>query len=168
MLLQFKITYQYHSQAYTPQSLQQHTLQIIVTVHTVLKDTYHSHTTCAQYTHWYVLNSMTTEPKASLICSWQPAPGTYPELDIFSPHIPTHSISLRSVIVINWNTSIINNRLNFVTLTILYDGVCGGAVGWGAVLQPGRSWVRFPMVSLEFFIDIILLVTLWPWGWLSP
>jgi len=23
------------------------------------------------------------------------------------------------------------------------------------------------MVSLEFFIDIILLATLWPWGWLS-
>jgi len=23
------------------------------------------------------------------------------------------------------------------------------------------------MVSLEFFIDIILLTALWPWGWLS-
>jgi hypothetical protein len=23
------------------------------------------------------------------------------------------------------------------------------------------------MVSLEFFIDIILLIALWPWGWLS-
>jgi len=23
------------------------------------------------------------------------------------------------------------------------------------------------MVSSEFFIDIILLATLWPWGWLS-
>ena len=28
--------------------------------------------------------------------------------------------------------------------------------------QEGRE-VRFPMVSLEFFSDIILLVTLWPW-----
>ena len=46
-------------------------------------------------------------------------------------------------------------------------GARGGAVGWGTALQVGRSWVRFPMVSLEFFIDIILLAALWPWGWLS-
>jgi len=28
-----------------------------------------------------------------------------------------------------------------------------------------RSRFRFPMVSLEFFIDIILPAALWPWGW---
>ena len=28
----------------------------------------------------------------------------------------------------------------------------------------GRSLVRFQMVSLEFFIDIILPIALWPWG----
>jgi hypothetical protein len=33
-----------------------------------------------------------------------------------------------------------------------------------AALQAGMSLVRFPIVSLEFFINIILLVTLWPWG----
>ena len=27
----------------------------------------------------------------------------------------------------------------------------GGAVGWGTALQAGRSRVRFPMMSLEFF-----------------
>jgi hypothetical protein len=32
-----------------------------------------------------------------------------------------------------------------------------------ALLRPGRSRVRFPMVSLEFFIDIILPAALWPW-----
>jgi hypothetical protein len=43
----------------------------------------------------------------------------------------------------------------------------GGAVGWGTALQAGRSRIRFPMVSLEFFIDIIRPTALWPWGWLS-
>jgi hypothetical protein len=37
----------------------------------------------------------------------------------------------------------------------------------GTVLQVGRSRHRFPMVSLEFFIDINLSVALWPWGRLS-
>ena len=44
----------------------------------------------------------------------------------------------------------------------------GGAVGWGTALHTGRSRVRLPMVSLGYFIDIILLTALWPWGRLSP
>ena len=47
-------------------------------------------------------------------------------------------------------------------------GAHSGAVGCGTVLQAVRSWVQFPMVSLEFFIDIILLVALWPWGSTQP
>jgi hypothetical protein len=39
--------------------------------------------------------------------------------------------------------------------------------GSGTTLQTGRSQVRSPMVSLEFFSDIILLVALWPWGRIS-
>jgi hypothetical protein len=42
--------------------------------------------------------------------------------------------------------------------------VIGGAVGWGTALRGGRSRVRFPMVPLESFIDIILPAALWPWG----
>jgi hypothetical protein len=34
-------------------------------------------------------------------------------------------------------------------------------------LQAGRSLVRFPMVSFEFFIDTNLSAALWPWGGLS-
>jgi hypothetical protein len=36
---------------------------------------------------------------------------------------------------------------------IYLSGVRGGAVGWGTALQTGRSRVRFPMESLEFFSD---------------
>ena len=38
----------------------------------------------------------------------------------------------------------------------------------GTALQAGRSLVRFPMVSLEFFIDIILPAALWPRGSTQP
>jgi len=34
-------------------------------------------------------------------------------------------------------------------------------------LQDGRSRVRFPMVSLEFFMDTILPAALWAWGRVS-
>jgi hypothetical protein len=37
-----------------------------------------------------------------------------------------------------------------------------GAVGWGTELQ--AWWVRFPMMSLEFFIDKILPATFWLLG----
>jgi len=47
---------------------------------------------------------------------------------------------------------------------IVWGHATGGAVGWGTALQGGMSWVRFPMASLEFFMDIILPAALWPWG----
>ena len=55
-----------------------------------------------------------------------------------------------------------------------YITICTGfyrATRWCSWLRHcatnGRSRVSFPMVSLEFFIDVILLAALWPWGWLS-
>jgi len=38
---------------------------------------------------------------------------------------------------------------------------------WGTAPQTRRSRIRFPMVSLEFFIDTFLPAALWLWGWLS-
>jgi hypothetical protein len=49
----------------------------------------------------------------------------------------------------------------------LVFGLRGESVGIntiGTVLQTVRSRVRFPLVLLEFLIDIILSVALWPWG----
>jgi hypothetical protein len=37
-------------------------------------------------------------------------------------------------------------------------------VTYTQILQAWRSQVRFLMVSLEFFVDIILPTALWPWG----
>ena len=56
--------------------------------------------------------------------------------------------------------------VSFVYFYILWSemGACRSTVGWGTVLQVGRPRVRFPMVSWEFFIAIILPDVLWPWG----
>jgi len=50
---------------------------------------------------------------------------------------------------------------------ILLHGACRSVVGGVTALQVGRSRVRFPMVSLEFFIDVILPAALWPCDRLS-
>jgi hypothetical protein len=38
------------------------------------------------------------------------------------------------------------------------------SIGWGTALQVGSSLIRFPVGSLGFFIDLILLAAVWLWG----
>jgi len=61
--------------------------------------------------------------------------------------------------VTKWKILVVFGGYSTQIRFIFSAGVRGGAAG--------RSRVRFPMVSLEFFIDIILLFALWPWGRLS-
>jgi hypothetical protein len=44
----------------------------------------------------------------------------------------------------------------------------GVLVSWGTALQAERPLVRFPIVSLEFFFDIILPAALWSFGSAQP
>ena len=72
---------------------------------------------------------------------------------------------------------VIPQPLSYVTY-LLSDLICRSAATWlcyvvinyfscyplNTALRVGRSRVRFPIVPLEFFIDIILPAALWPWG----
>jgi hypothetical protein len=66
----------------------------------------------------------------------------------------------------NWYTVILVEDIPFCLKRIDKNKMCMYSVERTA-LQTGRSRDRFPMVSMKFFIDIILPVALWPWGRLS-
>jgi hypothetical protein len=64
-----------------------------------------------------------------------------------------------------WRLGVEVNCLLIFFLT--FKGGAGWPSGQGTKLQTGKSRIRFPMVSLEFFSDLILPVALWSWGRLS-
>jgi hypothetical protein len=60
---------------------------------------------------------------------------------------------------INYNANIKHALLNQCSLFLFYTSTRvtrGSIVGWGTLLQAGRSWVPFPMKSMDFPIDLIL------------
>ena len=75
---------------------------------------------------------------------------------------------------ISFQTTIRHNQMHSYILGLrlgiefnLCTCTCTGATWWCSWLRhcfQVRRSVRFQMVSLEFFIDMILLATLWPGG----
>jgi hypothetical protein len=81
--------------------------------------------------------------------------------------------SVHHRIIHTGNSTRSNSVFKFCSI-LIWSLTCEGTFG-GMLLvaqlveaQAGRSRFRFPMVSLEFFIDIILPATLWPWGSTQP
>jgi hypothetical protein len=55
---------------------------------------------------------------------------------------------------------------SILSLPTCYEGARGSIVGWGTMLQAGRSPVRVAD-ELEFFNYLILPAAQWPWGRLN-
>jgi hypothetical protein len=51
----------------------------------------------------------------------------------------------------------------FCSLLDVNNGPRGSEVGWGTMLQTGRSRDQIPTRSLDFSIKVILPAVLWPW-----
>jgi hypothetical protein len=81
------------------------------------------------------------------------------------------TISLSTTDLLHALTFVESIPLRYITSILAYvlplTGDPRWSSGWGTALQTGRSRDRFPMVSLEFFIDTILPAAIWSWGRLS-
>jgi len=78
------------------------------------------------------------------------------QVPLQAQHIDGHYVALGFKVSVIFQANNNNNKY-------LCVGTGGGIVGRGTAQQSGRSRVRFPMLSLELFIDIILPAALWPW-----
>ena len=115
---------------------------------------------------------VTADPRLSLRGHWDRLPGL-----LFLKNSICHLVSLTCSTSLKWCWQISRNitkvrRCTKLQLSSRYHHVKGrksirdtdiSLTG----LEAERSRFRFPTASLEFFIDIILLAALWPWGRLS-
>ena len=101
-----------------------------------------------------------------------------------SPHTHTHTHTQQPILYTeNWRQFkeqivphlspkiFLWRNLHIIIFIYIYIYIFGGHAVTQLVealpYKPEGRGVQFPMVSLEFFIDIIFLAALWPWGWLS-
>jgi hypothetical protein len=90
---------------------------------------------------------------------------------------PFHLISSSSILetwlvlllVTTWTSPPISSVLLlhvYFSYGLFVIGARVSVVGWGTMLQVGRSRVRFPMKLLDFSVYLIFPAELWSWGWL--
>ena len=101
-----------------------------------------------------------------ILCVWGPlvqgAPGTAGFTGtLFTSLYVAWSITLKSGNNAFCDFKLRCQRSILINIVETYIRARGGVVGRGTALQAGRSQVRFPMVSLKFFTDLILPATLW-------
>jgi hypothetical protein len=90
-----------------------------------------------------------------------PVPLCQPQIPHDLTRARRRAAAVRSRRLTAWATERLNALL-FIRLIWYYHGTRGSAVGWGTVLQAGRSRTRDPMWWMNFSIYVVLPVALGP------